>query len=79
MKNGDVLLLGNGQMLRIIQKDAEIEHIREGIVQFIDKTEETYLDLANLDIGANLGNSPEVVATFYSTWGLNLRLNRMGL
>ena len=79
MKDGDVLLLEDSRMLRIIQKDAGIEHIVGGIVQYVDKNEESYTNLDKLVVQENLGNSPEVVATFYTAWGVHVRLNNLGL
>lgn len=79
MKDGDVLLLEDSRLLRVIQKDAGIEHIREGIVQFIDKNHESYVDFENLSILQNLGNSPEVVANFYAAWGIHVRLTGWGM
>jgi len=79
MNNGDVLLLQDSRMARIIEKDSGIEHIKEGIIQFADMLEETYMDLEKLTVEENLGNSPQVVATFYSTWSVHARLRGMGL
>lgn len=79
MNTGDVLLLEDGRMVRILEKDSGIEHIREGRVQFADYWPETYLDIETLEVEANLGSSPEVVASFYSAWSIHKALNRIEL
>lgn len=78
MKDGDVLLLQDSRMLRIIQKDPQIDQIMVGIVQFVDKNEESYVDFDTLEVQENLGNSSEVVAGFYFSWGIHVRLNKWG-
>ena len=83
MNVGDVLLLIDGRMARVIDKDILFytnlldSSIR---VQFSDRTEETLIKRDPfLEVERNLGNSPEVVGNFYNTWGLHKRLNLMGL
>lgn len=74
MSNGDILLLLDGRMLRI-------EDVKSpgglAAVLYIDRDEESYTDLDKLHIEANLGQSTNVLATFYTTRGIHLRLNRM--
>ena len=81
MNVGDVLLLIDGRMARLIDNYSPYSfNLNTSLrVQFSDKTEETLVYPSSLEIEQNLGNSPEVVGNFYNTWGLHKRLNLMGL
>ena len=72
IKNGDVLLLSDGRMVRKLEDLGTEFSVR---VQFIDKNSESFIGLETLEIECNLGQSPEVVSNFYSGWSVHVRLN----
>lgn len=80
MFNGDVLLLSDSRLIRILEineiSDPGVELAR---VQFIDQTAEKFIRLDSLEVEANLGSRPEIVANFYAMWSMHKRLNLMGL
>lgn len=79
MKAGDVLILSDSRMCRVIDLDNEIAGLPDvSTVQFINRNQETKIPLRVLKEGENLGQEPEVVASFYSTWSLHVRMNNMG-
>lgn len=70
---GTVLLLMDGRMLRIVEKR------KDGLsaVQFLDRDEESFIELNKLHIERDLGQDDQVVASFYTSRSIHLRLNRM--
>lgn len=71
--DGDVLLLMDGRMLRVM------EMRKDGLnaVQFLDRDEESYIAFDKIHIEGNLGQNDYVIASFYTSRSIHLRLNRM--
>lgn len=76
MRNGDVLLLLDGRMLKLLESKSEFEGFLP-CVQFIDRDECTYCDFESYEVASNLGQEPTVLATFSAIRGVHLRLNKM--
>lgn len=75
MKNGDVLLLTDGRILQIV--DTKVDWSGYAMVEFIDRGEHSYLDLGELEVEHNLGQSSAILMNFHATHSLHIRLNRM--
>lgn len=71
MKNGDILLLSDGRLLRV--EKCGIACYTS--VLYIDKEEISHVDTDNLLISDNLGQSSAILATFYAARSVHLRLN----
>jgi hypothetical protein len=73
---GDVLLLSNGRLARMA---SEIKLDPSGnyfMLQFVHERGETFQDDdGTLDIERNLGQTDEVLTTFYAARGIHERLN----
>jgi len=75
MENGDILLLSDGRMGRITEHCALA--YATAAIQFIDEMGPRIVTLDLLDIEQNLGQTPSVLAAFYSAMSVHLRINRM--
>lgn len=74
---GEVLLLTNGVMVRILELQFLKDNSNVSLVQFIHHSTPTYQDLSDLYVQMNLGNSNEILTMFYSTRSIHLRLNQL--
>lgn len=77
LEGGDVILLTDGRLARIAKDIIKYRNSTEYVLlQFIDKSGEHYQeDDGTLDIERNLGQTDEVLASFYTARGIHLRLN----
>lgn len=75
MKNGDILLLMDGRILKVVDSKPSLGGLVT--VQFIDREEESYLDIKKLDIENNLGQDGNAAFNFHIARSLHLRLNRL--
>lgn len=71
----DVVLLSDGQIFKVVDI-MEKNPIKSDclMVQFIDHCHCSCLDIDNLDISQNLGQSPSVTLMFAIGHGIHLRL-----
>lgn len=74
---GDVLLLGDGRLTRVV---SEMKFFPSGIgyvmFQFMDQPGETMQDDdRTLDIERNLGQSEQILISFYTARSIHLRMN----
>lgn len=74
---GDILLLTDGRILRVVDTTSFGSDSNMMLVQFIDRSEQSYIERDNLDIESNLGNSGAALANFHAIHGIHLRLNRL--
>jgi hypothetical protein len=75
--DGDILLLVDGRILRVMDTKSFGSSSNMGLVQFIDRSDQTYIDLDTLDIESNLGSSGAALANFHAIHGIHLRLNNL--
>jgi hypothetical protein len=71
--DSDVLLLMDGRMLRVM----EMRENGLNAVQFLDGDEESYIAFGKIHIEGNLGQNDYIIASFYTSRGIHLCLNRM--
>lgn len=76
IKDGDILLLYNGNLVKILEVKS-MEWNEMSNTQFMDKDEYSFSDIEDLHIHRNLGQSPEVYATFAAARSIHLRLNAL--
>ncbi len=75
-KAGDVLLLLDGDMIRIIE--TENSHFRNSYTLiYIHDYITWHMHISMLKVEKNLGQSSEVLAAFYATRSLHMRLNKL--
>lgn len=74
MKTGDILILLDGRMLRILHLDESSDVMN---VQFIDKDDSNYLIQTGLYVQDNLGTEPAVIAMFNAARSIHTRLNQL--
>jgi len=75
---GDVLLLLDGRILRVMcLRSNSLNDSDLSIVQFLDRNEESYISLNTLHIEHNLGQNCHILAYFYMSRSIHLRLNKM--
>lgn len=77
MEKGDILLLSNGRLARIISdvSDSYVKGLME--IQFLDRDEPSFMDPEDLDVEENLGSGSATLCQFYTARSIHLRLNRM--
>jgi hypothetical protein len=73
---GDILMLPNDRMIHVQYISAP--HCPDYVlVDYVDSSEIGYLDPEKLEHAMNLGSSKEVLATFWATRSIHVRLNRI--
>jgi hypothetical protein len=77
-QNGDILLLTDGRILRVVDNESFGSSSDMMMVQFIDRNENSFVDKDTLDIEANLGRSGAALANFHAINGIHVRLNKLG-
>jgi hypothetical protein len=76
-QEGDILLLVDGRILRVLDTTSLGSLSDMILVQFIDRSESTFVDKNTLDIESNLGRSGAALANFHAIHGIHLRLNNL--
>lgn len=75
MKDGDVLLLTDGRLMKVLETKTAIGMT---CVQYVDSDNFSYVSADDLDIGHNLGQGPIILAHFHGLHSIHVRFNRLG-
>jgi hypothetical protein len=76
-ENGEILLLIDGRILKVVDSHSFGKDSTMIQVQFIDRSESSFIDADSIDVESNLGNSGAALANFHAIHGIHLRLNRL--
>lgn len=74
LNENDVFVFPDGRICQFRSRWPNVDLV---FVQFVDRDEETNFEPKHLEVAKNLGQSDEVIMTFYSARGIHKRLNRL--